>query len=89
MSWAQWIRDVEVEPSLYAADFAHLGEQIDMLLRAGVRTALALVPALADDLAVADDDGADDGIRMCCAAPSLGQLERPFDTHASSCTKRL
>jgi ribulose-phosphate 3-epimerase len=37
MSWREWIRTVEVEPSLYAADFAHLGEQIDELLRAGCR----------------------------------------------------
>jgi ribulose-phosphate 3-epimerase len=37
VSWADWIRDVEVEPSLYAADFARLGEQVDELLRAGVR----------------------------------------------------
>jgi ribulose-phosphate 3-epimerase len=28
---------VEVEPSLYAADFSRLGEQIEVLLRAGVR----------------------------------------------------
>jgi ribulose-phosphate 3-epimerase len=28
---------VEIEPSLYAADFAHLGEQIESLLRAGAR----------------------------------------------------
>ena len=37
MSWEQWIRTVEVEPSLYAADFSRLGEQIDALLGAGVR----------------------------------------------------
>ena len=37
MGWTEWIRTVEVEPSLYAADFAHLGDQIDVLLRAGVR----------------------------------------------------
>jgi len=37
MGWNEWVRTVEVEPSLYAADFAHLGEQIDILLRAGVR----------------------------------------------------
>jgi ribulose-phosphate 3-epimerase len=37
MSWRQWIRSVEVEPSLYAADFAHLGEQIEILLRAECR----------------------------------------------------
>ena len=36
MGWNNWIRTVEVEPSLYAADFAHLGDQIDVLLRAGV-----------------------------------------------------
>ena len=37
MSWREWIRTVEVEPSLYAADFANLGEQIDVLLRTGAR----------------------------------------------------
>ena len=37
MPWRDWIRTVEIEPSLYAADFAHLGEQIDTLLRTGAR----------------------------------------------------
>ena len=37
MAWAEWIRTVEVEPSLYAADFSRLGEQIDQLLEAGSR----------------------------------------------------
>lgn len=37
MPWRDWIRTVEVEPSLYAADFARLGEQIDTLLRAECR----------------------------------------------------
>jgi ribulose-phosphate 3-epimerase len=37
MSWDDWVRTVEVEPSLYAADFSRLGEQIEILLRAGVR----------------------------------------------------
>jgi len=37
MAWQEWIRQVEVEPSLYAADFARLGEQIDVLLRAECR----------------------------------------------------
>jgi ribulose-phosphate 3-epimerase len=37
MSWSEWVRKVEVEPSLYAADFARLGDQIDVLLRAGCR----------------------------------------------------
>jgi ribulose-phosphate 3-epimerase len=37
MAWGDWIRTVEVEPSLYAADFNRLGEQIDSLLDAGTR----------------------------------------------------
>jgi ribulose-phosphate 3-epimerase len=37
VSWNEWIRTVEIEPSLYAADFANLGEQIDILLRTGAR----------------------------------------------------
>ncbi|MES1247878.1 MAG: ribulose-phosphate 3-epimerase [Actinomycetota bacterium] len=37
MAWSDWIRTVEVEPSLYAADFANLGEEVDILLRAGAR----------------------------------------------------
>jgi ribulose-phosphate 3-epimerase len=37
VAWPSWIRTVEIEPSLYAADFTQLGEQIDMLLRTGVR----------------------------------------------------
>ena len=44
----------------------------------GVRPALPLVPALADDLAVAHDDRADDRVRMRRSAPSLGELERPL-----------
>jgi ribulose-phosphate 3-epimerase len=35
--WRDWIRTVEVEPSLYAADFSVLGEQVDTLLRTGAR----------------------------------------------------
>ncbi|MGH3629227.1 MAG: ribulose-phosphate 3-epimerase [Sciscionella sp.] len=37
MAWNEWIRTVEIEPSLYAADFANLGEQIVTLLNAGAR----------------------------------------------------
>ena len=37
MPWRDWIRTVEVEPSLYAANFAILGEQIDDLCRCGCR----------------------------------------------------
>jgi ribulose-phosphate 3-epimerase len=35
--WRDWIRTVEVEPSLYAADFSQLGKQVDHLLRTGAR----------------------------------------------------
>ena len=34
--WGEWVRSAEVEPSLYAADFARLGEQIEILMNAGV-----------------------------------------------------
>jgi ribulose-phosphate 3-epimerase len=37
MAWRDWVRTLEVEPSLYAADFARLGEQIEELLDAGCR----------------------------------------------------
>jgi ribulose-phosphate 3-epimerase len=38
VAWSDWIRGgVEVEPSLYAADFRRLGEQIDALLAVGCR----------------------------------------------------
>src|SRR5215831_12070065 len=37
MGWREWARTVEIEPSLYAADFLHLGDQVDTLLAAGVR----------------------------------------------------
>jgi len=37
VAWQEWIRTVEIEPSLYAADFANLGSQIDVLLRTGAR----------------------------------------------------
>jgi len=37
VSWNDWIRTIEVEPSLYGADFSRLGEQVQMLLRAECR----------------------------------------------------
>jgi len=37
MGWADWVRGFEVEPSIYAADFAHLAEQLELTLDAGVR----------------------------------------------------
>jgi ribulose-phosphate 3-epimerase len=35
--WSDWIRTVEVEPSLYGADFTQLGDQIETLLRSECR----------------------------------------------------
>jgi ribulose-phosphate 3-epimerase len=37
MSWDEFAREVEVEPSLYAADFSRLGEQLGELRAAGAR----------------------------------------------------
>jgi ribulose-phosphate 3-epimerase len=37
MDWARWDGETVVEPSLYAADFMRLGEQIEALLAAGCR----------------------------------------------------
>jgi len=37
VTWADWVRGPEVEPSIYAADFSRLGRQLDVLLDAGVR----------------------------------------------------
>jgi len=37
VGWDDWIRTVEIEPSLYAADFSQLGHDVDVLLRAGAR----------------------------------------------------
>ena len=37
MPWRDWIRTIEVEPSIYGADFANLGDQLEALLRSGCR----------------------------------------------------
>jgi ribulose-phosphate 3-epimerase len=37
VTWADWVRGAEVEPSIYAADFARLGAQLEALLGAGAR----------------------------------------------------
>jgi ribulose-phosphate 3-epimerase len=37
MGWSEWARPVEVEPSLYAADFSRLGEQLAALVESGAR----------------------------------------------------
>jgi ribulose-phosphate 3-epimerase len=37
VAWRDWIRTTEVEPSLYGADFARLGDQVEELLRAECR----------------------------------------------------
>ena len=52
----------------------------------GVRAALPLVPALADDLAVPDDDRADDRVRVRRPPPALRELERALEAHAKAWT---
>jgi ribulose-phosphate 3-epimerase len=37
MGWSEWAGPVEVEPSIYAADFSRLGEQLGALAAAGAR----------------------------------------------------
>jgi ribulose-phosphate 3-epimerase len=37
MGWNDWVRGAEIEPSIYAADFARLGEQIETVMHAGAR----------------------------------------------------
>jgi ribulose-phosphate 3-epimerase len=37
VAWRDWIRTTEVEPSIYGADFARLGDQLALLLDAGCR----------------------------------------------------
>ena len=37
MSWRDWVRTAEIEPSLYAADFARLADEVERQLRAGAR----------------------------------------------------
>jgi ribulose-phosphate 3-epimerase len=37
MTWSEWMRGAEVEPSIYAADFARLGEDCAALLDAGAK----------------------------------------------------
>ena len=37
MGWSDWTGAVEVEPSIYAADFSRLGEQLGALVEAGAK----------------------------------------------------
>jgi ribulose-phosphate 3-epimerase len=37
MSWAEWAEAVEIEPSIYAADFSRLGAQLEALHAAGAK----------------------------------------------------
>ncbi|HKS96787.1 MAG TPA: hypothetical protein VJV74_11750, partial [Terriglobia bacterium] len=37
VTWGDWVRGAELEPSIYAADFTRLGAQLETLLDAGVR----------------------------------------------------
>lgn len=37
MTWGEWARPGTIEPSIYAADFSRLGEQLEILLDAGAK----------------------------------------------------
>jgi ribulose-phosphate 3-epimerase len=37
MTWTDWAREVEIEPSLYASDFSRLGDQLETLQAAGAK----------------------------------------------------
>jgi ribulose-phosphate 3-epimerase len=37
VGWKDWVRGIEIEPSIYAADFSRLGEQLETLMEAGTR----------------------------------------------------
>jgi ribulose-phosphate 3-epimerase len=37
MGWAEWARNVEIEPSIYASDFSRLGQQLETSHGAGAR----------------------------------------------------
>ena len=37
MGWSDWTRGAEIEPSIYAADFSRLGEEVGRLLEAGAK----------------------------------------------------
>ena len=37
MAWREWVQDFEIEPSIYAANFAALGADLEAALDAGVR----------------------------------------------------
>ena len=37
MGWNEWVRTAEIEPSIYAADFSRLGEQLETVMAAGAR----------------------------------------------------
>ena len=49
------------------------GDRVDL----GVRAAVLVVPALAEDLAVPDDDRADHRVGAHAAQPPLGELDGP------------
>src|SRR5204863_8715154 len=57
-------------------------------VRLGVRLALPLVPALADDLVITDENSADDGVRLRRPAPAFSELEGPLEiVHCDAATR--
>ena len=78
--WGLGMPSLEDNRVSYRTDFLDLqGRAVARRLECDhlrVRTALALVPALADDVVSCDDDRTDDGIRPSRAAPEFGELDR-------------
>ena len=37
MGWTDWVRGLEIEPSIYAADFSQLGQQLETVIDAGAK----------------------------------------------------
>jgi ribulose-phosphate 3-epimerase len=37
MGWTDWVRGLEIEPSIYAADFSQLGQQLETVMDAGAK----------------------------------------------------
>ena len=99
MTWDQWIRTVEVEPSLYAADFSRLGEQIEQLLRAGARVfhfdvgdghfvdPVTVGPIVLESIAPSSTPRAR-GSACSPAAPICGGVRDPCPSCSSGCSAR-
>jgi ribulose-phosphate 3-epimerase len=73
VSWDEWIRTVEIEPALHAADAARVLDQVEILLRAGARV-------FHFDLAEGDFAGGHSVLRAI--APAVHRTGGAIDVHA-------